>query len=54
MFSLVFVVLVVGHIAVPKQGLHGEDKHGAPAQQDDSELKKVPLVPKIGPSLLLQ
>ena len=47
------MVLVVGHITVPQQGPLDEDSHGAPAQQDDGQLKEVPLVPEVSPPLLL-
>lgn len=45
--------LVVGHITVPKQGPLDEDSHGAPAQQNDGQLKKVPLAPEVRAPLLL-
>lgn len=51
--SLVFVVLIVGYVTVPKQGPLDEDSHGTPAQKDDSQLKKVPLAPEVSPPLLL-
>lgn len=51
--SLVFVVLVVGNIAVPKHGPPDEDTHSTPAQQNDGHLKKVPLVPEVSQPLLL-
>ncbi len=48
------MILVVGHVAVPMQRPLDKDSHSAPAEQDDSEFKKIPLVPEVRPLLLLQ
>lgn len=51
--SLVFVVLVVGHIAVPKHGPLDENSHSTPAHQNDGQLKKVQFAPEVSHPLLL-